>query len=314
MKKITLIIFLCAITSVLAAQSFYFKSNLTYGVSINDALELNGKFYLVGNIDSSGTDKPYFCILNNQGVMVFDTIYNSQGRFVNIHEVNNMLHISHYSEPFSGFHLIFDLQYDTNFVFQNGKFISSDINGVLQKSKLINDSLILYIGYEPPPAPNHTYTSFVAKQNVITGNVTYNYPSFSVNPMEIYDIISPSAGKYHLYSNSPDSLIADQLSVFYLNDSLQTYRTEQLNSSYISFGSDSTIIGGAAAEYKSGVININCIADHPSYLNQVNSSDLALVQFDTNYNELSISFSGKTDTNYTTSRNSIALDIFPSSL
>ena len=53
---------------------------------------------------------------------------------------------------------------------------------------------------------------------------------------------------------------------------------------------------------------MNCIADHPSYLNQVYSSDLALVQFDTNYNELSIAFSGKKDTNYTTSRNSIAFD------
>src|SRR5690606_36945436 len=128
-------------------------------------------------------------IINNQGAMVFDTIFSSRGKFVNIHEVNNVLHISTYFNPFSGFYLVFDLQYDTNFVLQNAKQIP-DINGVLQKSKLINDSLILYIGYEPPPAPNITYTSFVAKQNVITGDVTYNYPSFSVNPMEVYDIIS----------------------------------------------------------------------------------------------------------------------------
>ena len=305
MTKTPLTIFLCIITLIVTAQSFNYKSNLQYDASINDALELNGKFYLVGSIDSSGIEKPYFCILNNDGNLIFDTIINSSGNFLNIHEVNNILHITHFINPFPRFHTFFDLQYDTNFVFQNGIVVG---DGVLQKSKLINDSTILYIGFEPPPFANSTYTSFVVKQEINTGNIVANIQSFSVNPMEVYDIISPRSGNYHLYLNSPDSLVQDQVSVLYLNDSLEVYRNLQLNSSYNSFGSDSTIRGTVAAEFKSDNIYMNCIANHPTYFNQVNNKDLALIQYDTNYNELSISFSGKSDTNYTTSRSSIALN------
>lgn len=304
MKKTILMMALCAVTFVLSAQSFYYKSNLPVGVEINDAVELNGKFYLVGNIDSSGTEMPYFCTLNNSGTLIFDTIFNSDGKFVNIHEVNNTLHISQLVNPIPGFEIILDMQYDSNFVFQNGVFIGE---AILQKSKLVGDSVILYIGYEPPPFSNATYTSFVAKQHISSGNVLYNYISYSINPIEAYDIISSASGKYHLYLNSPDSTIKDQVSVFYLNDSLQPYKNLQLHSSYRAFGSDSTIRGVVAVEYNVGTINMNYIANHPTYANQLNNKDLALIRFDTNYNELSISFSGKTDTNYTTSRNSLAM-------
>lgn len=304
MNRILLLLVLFSATSLLNAQNFHYKSSMPFGVSINDAIELNGKYYLVGDIDSVGTQRPYFGILDNSGTLIFDSILNVTGSFVNIHEVNSTLSISSFFTFGTSLYNFFDFQFDTNFA----AIPSSVVFGseILSKSKLINDSTIIYIAQEPPGFINR-FTAFVYLQNIPDSSVYANFSVSSNNPLQVYDIISPSPGIYHLFTNSPDSLFSDQVTVHYLNDSLLSYRSEQLTTSYNQFGSTSRIVGPVSAEVVNGSIIVNATADHPTYLNQVNTLDMALIRYDTNYNELSISFTGKTDTSYTTSINSLSV-------
>lgn len=305
MKKFILFIgLLIAATLFLSAQNFHYKSALPTGVTINDAVELNGKFYLVGNLDSVGTQRPYFCVLDNAGSLILDTILNgASGKFTNIHELNNTLHLTTFFTFGASFYDFSDLQVDTNFVIQTGVSVGEE---VLQKSKLINDSTIMYLSVEPPGFAS-VFTAFVYKHNLVDSSVYGFFPFYSINPLEIYDIISTSNGVYHVFTNSPDSLIPDQVTVHYLNDSLYSYRSVQLTTSYNQFGSSSMVFGPVSAEMVNGSIALNAVVDHPTYQNQVNPFDMAIIRYDTNYNELSLSITGKTDTNYTTSVNSLSV-------
>lgn len=304
MKRITLITFLCSITISITAQNFQFLSNLVYSVSINDAVELNNKFYLVGSIDSSGTDKPYFCIIDSRGVMIFDSVYNSTGEFINVHEVDNILYISHYFfNRLINFHMIFNLQYDTNFVFQDGIFVGE---GVLQKSKMNNDSTILYIGYEPPLGPNHTYSSFVVKQDIITEHLTYNFQSYSINPLKSYDILSNPNG-YYLFTNSPDSSVSNQVSIYNLDDSLNVVNSASITTSYKQFISNSPFLGPVTAvSLSDSTFMLNGHFKRPRYANQTNANDIGLIVLDSSLSELNLDYAGKIDTNSFSGMNSIA--------
>jgi hypothetical protein len=305
MKKIILLTGLfIAGTLFLTAQNFHYKSALPTGVTINDAVELNGKYYLVGNTDSVGTQRQYFCVLDNAGSLIMDTVlYGVFGKINNIHEVNNTLHLTTLLTFGPSFYSFSNLQVDTNFAIQTGVSLGMS---VLQKSKLINDSTIMYLSVDPPSF--NTYGNAVIFRHIIPTSSVYGYFSiFNLNLLEIYDIISPSNGVYHVFTNSPDSLISDQVTVHYLNDSLHSYRSKQLTTSYNQFGASSRVFGPVSAEMVNGSIALNAVVDHRTYQNQVNSFDMAIIRYDTNYNELSLSITGKTDTNYTTSINSLSV-------
>jgi len=306
MKKLILLtgLFIAA-TLFLSAQNFHYKSALPTGVTINDAVELNGKFYLVGNLDSVGTQRPYYCVLDNAGSLILDTVlYGAPGKYISIHEVNNTLHLSVFIDFGGGFRGFNNLQVDTNFIILTG--VGSFGSEIFQKSKLINDSTIMYLSVDPPSF--NTYgNAVIYRHNIPTSSVYGNFSIFNLNLLEIYDIVSPSDGIYHVFTNSPDSLIPDQVTVHYLNDSLYSYRSEQLTTSYNQFGATARVFGPVSAEMVNGSIALNAVVDHRTYQNQVNSFDMAIIRYDTNYNELSLSITGKTDTNYTTSINSLSV-------
>jgi hypothetical protein len=305
MKRILFLMGFCAITFVLTAQNFYYKSALPYGVSVNDAVELNGKFYMVGNIDSAGVKRPYSCVLDATGKLVFETVVqNLVGQYVNIHKINNTLHTSSQLIPIAGFYQFYHIQIDTNFVFLNSSLIGF---GIFRKSKLINDSIIVYAAYQLPGGGSY-YNAGVYVQNILNSTVLSNtYSISSLNPFEVYDIVSPANGVYHLYTSSPDSLISDQVSVHIISDSLRSVKNQLLKSSYNQFTTTSRVVGTVSAEFYNNSIVLNAAVEHPTYQNQFLNQDLALIRYDTNYNELNLSFSGRTDTNYTTSRNSVSV-------
>ena len=256
MKKLFLLTGLITCSLFISAQNFHYKSALPFGVTINDAVELNGKFYLVGNIDSVGTVRPYFCVLDNTGSLIqAETLYGVPGKYINIHEVNNTLHLTTFLSFGSTFNDFSNLQVDTNFVIQTGVSVGGE---VVQKSKLINDSTIVYLSVEPPGSGS-VFTAFVYTHNLANSNVYGFFPFYSINQLEIYDIVSPSNGIYHVFTNSPDSLIPDQVMVHYLNDSLYSYRSEQLTTSYNQFGSTTRVFGPVSAEMVNGSIAVNAI-------------------------------------------------------
>jgi|GEM_PF-6534775 len=305
MKKLLFVLTAFVSTTLAVSQNFYYQSNLPVSVTVKDAVELNGKFYLVGQTDSSSVQRPFFGALNNSGVFELDTIRYSEGQFVNIHKVNGELNVSGFFSPISRLNQVLNLKFNANFAIQQGSFVA-DI--ILQKSRLLNDSTIAYLGNLPPPFANSTATAWVYLLNLNSGN-SFGWPiaqTTAPTRYQLYDIFLADNGAYHVFSNSPDSVNTGEVTVTYLNDSLQPFRTRVLSSSYRAFGTDSTITGPVSVTFDAGKVYVNAIADHPSYINQSHSKDLAFVEYDTNYNELSVSYTGKTDTNYTTRRNTLA--------
>ncbi len=305
MKKSTLLLtIILGIFQISIAQNIIYNANSSNDVIINDAIYLNDNFYLVGKEISSNRIYPKFIKINPNGNVLIDTTLplTEDGYFSNIVFAKNELHISNTFTTFGTDKSCYDFVVDTNFITKNFVYIE---DGNVTKSKQVSDSTIIYIGQYYDTFIN-LYVSFISLHNLNTGNVISDYHIQKQNPVELYDVIKNKNG-YSYFANSPDSLLSIGVFQYNVDDSLYVLDSFALRTTNSQFNANQSLLGPiSAVEITDSTFISNSIIFHPTYLNQQNSLDAGISIYNIDGTEQNVQFAGKSDTNSSTSNNSIA--------
>ena len=285
------------------SQSFVYTLNTNEDAGINDAVEAGGKYIFVGWKDSLGVQYPYYFLLDSAGTFLGpDAVAIGQsGFYANIFVKQDSL-LWVFSFPYllaseSDF-------YETEISMQSYGGGNSQ-SGVIQNSKLIDDSLLVTVGIDYND-PGYSGIVKVFNLNNPDPNNEYTWLTYSQNPIQFYDIIK-SGNSYKLFGNSPNNVNQNQVSMLTIDsDSLSMIDSSAVFTSYSQYG-DSILTGPVSVmSLTDSTFIIDGVAPHPLSANASDSLDVAQMIWNNNNNELSLNFLGAPDTNEYASPHSIS--------
>lgn len=307
MKKILLAFLLYLMLFSLKSQNSSFTYTTVYftDAEIFDAVEVNGKYTFVGMADTMNLKQvPFILQLDKNGNLVNEHFVPTAGRFSNVF-YRGSTYIMIFTSSDSTFlseYLIMDTLFNV---------LSSphSIFGNIEKSKIINDTILASIGHLP--GANRKYSSMVSIYSLNQGWGNELLSDESIHPRAFYDIVKTDKGYHILWEK--DSLIPEDIMIVSIHDSIKPSVIIPIDTASLYTSTNNPYINtqdmlGPASALALSDTSFMVVGriKNPQYNNQIRNEDVGIMVWDTAYNELNMNIIGKSDTNEYVSGKSIS--------